>query len=278
MEERWTPSGVRLRLAAASPGPWNWLLVPGGPGLGSESLAGLAQVCTVPGRVWLVDLPGDGSNRGHAAVPARPFQRWPHVLAEALDQLEDCVVVGHSTGGMFALSVPALERRLSALVLVSSGPDAGWRQAFERWAAAHPVPGLEDAAQRYAASPGDGTLRDLTVAAAPWNFTAAGLTRGRALLAGLTYCHEAVTWADAHFDATYRAAWRPRGLPTLIVSGAEDHVVDQRVWERADGFTGPEVLRHVIDGAGHFPWIENPRAVRAAFAALLSRLSPAAEG
>ncbi|WP_160311171.1 alpha/beta fold hydrolase [Streptacidiphilus anmyonensis] len=274
MDERWTRSGVRLRRVAASDGPWNWLFVPGGPGLGSESLAGLAEVCAAPGTSWLVDLPGDGSNRGHAAVPPRPYEHWPHVLAEALDGLDRCVLVGHSTGGMFALFVPALEQRLAALVLVSSAPDAGWRHAFEEWAGAHPVPGLEDAARRYAAAPGDGTLRDLTLAAAPWNFTAAGLTRGRALLAALPYCHDAVAWADAHFDAEYRAAWRPRDLPTLIVSGAEDRVVDQRVWERADGFAGPHVLRRTVDRAGHFPWIENPGAVRDAVAALTVRLDP----
>ncbi|MEY9872030.1 pimeloyl-ACP methyl ester carboxylesterase [Streptacidiphilus sp. MAP12-33] len=64
MEERWTSSGVRLRRASLSPGRWNWLLVPGGPGLGSESLAGLVDPEAMPGTVWLVDLPGDGSNQG----------------------------------------------------------------------------------------------------------------------------------------------------------------------------------------------------------------------
>ncbi|WP_201777151.1 alpha/beta fold hydrolase [Streptacidiphilus neutrinimicus] len=239
MEERWTPSGVRLRRVAAAPGPWNWLFVPGGPGLGSESLAGLADASGVPGTLWLVDLPGDGSNRGHSAVPDRPFDHWPHVLAEAVDGLEQCVVVGHSTGGMFALSVPALADRLSALVLVSSAPDAGWRPIFEEWAGAHPVPGLEDAAQLYAAAPGDGTLRDLTLAAAPWNFTEAGLTTGRKLLAGLPYCHEAVAWADAHFDADYRAAWRGVRTASPPWSSAGPRTTS---WTRACG-SGPRASR-----------------------------------
>jgi pimeloyl-ACP methyl ester carboxylesterase len=249
--------------------------VPGGPGLGSESLAGLVDVCELPGTAWLVDLPGDGSNRG-PAVPGDPFERWPGVLAEAVEGLEDVVMVGHSTGGMFLLSVPELERRLAGLVLVSSAPDAGWRPLFEQWANARPVPGLAEAAERYGAAPGDGTLRALTRAAAPWNFTPEGLPLGRPLLADLPYCHDAVAWADEHFDATYRARWQPRTLPTLIVGGAEDHVVDQSVWDSAPGFAGPTVVRRTIEGAAHFPWVENPDAVRDAFAELVVRLEHSA--
>ncbi|MFJ7072228.1 alpha/beta fold hydrolase [Streptomyces sp. NPDC098781] len=271
-DEYWTASGVRLRRATTRRGPWNWLFLAGGPGLGSESLAGLVQVAAVPGTAWLLDLPGDGSNRGFPAVPTHPFRRWPHVLTEAVASLEDVVMVGHSTGGMFLLSVPELEQHLSALVLVSSAPHAGWRPAFEQWAQAHPLPGLEDAAGRYAADPSDETLRALTLAAAPWNFTTAGLPQGRALLDALPYCHEAVAWAGTHFDQRYRALWSPQALPTLLISGAQDHVVDQQLWEQARGFEQPHVLRHTVEQAGHFPWIDNPDAVRAAFTDLTARL------
>ena len=108
MQERWTVSGVRLREAAVRPGRWNWLFVPGGPGLGSQSLAGLVRAVALPGRSWLVDLPGDGSNRHPPGALADPFAQWPGVLAEAADGLDDVVLVGHSTGAMFALSVPEL--------------------------------------------------------------------------------------------------------------------------------------------------------------------------
>ena len=36
-ETRFTPSGVRLRRHSTRPGGLNWLLLPGGPGIGSES-------------------------------------------------------------------------------------------------------------------------------------------------------------------------------------------------------------------------------------------------
>ncbi|MER8186857.1 alpha/beta hydrolase [Kitasatospora sp. NPDC094015] len=272
--ERWTRSGVRLRRIAATEGRWNWLFVPGGPGLGSESVQGLARAAGVPGTVWLVDLPGDGSNRAVPQAGGSPYDRWPQVLAETVDALDDVVMVGHSTGGMFALATPALEGRLAGLALVSSAPHAGWRETFIRWALAHPLPGLDEAGAAYADDPNDRTLRALTLAAAAWNFTPAGLAAGRTLLDGLPFCNDAVAWADAHFDDTYRARWTPAagGPPTLIVSGAEDHVVDQGLWRQDASFDRPHVLHRTIEGAGHFPWLENPAALRGAFAELTALL------
>ena len=176
---RWTPGGVRLRPAGGQgTGPWNWLFVPGGPGVGSESLAGLVAVVRPPGTSWLVDLPGDGSNRGVPAVPEDPYRGWPGVLAEATAGLDHVIMVGHSTGGMFLLATPELEPRLRGVVLVDSARDAAWRPRFEEFALSHPLPGLDAAAARYADSPGDHTLRDLTLRAASWNFTAPALDAG----------------------------------------------------------------------------------------------------
>ncbi|MGI5450055.1 alpha/beta fold hydrolase [Streptomyces sp. CA-243310] len=268
----WTPSGVRLRRASHRPGRWNWLFVPGGPGLGSESLLGLVRAAEVPGTAWLLDLPGDGSNRGLPAVPRDPYARWPDVLVEAAEALSDVVVVGHSTGGMFLLSVPALAPHLAGLALVDSAPHAGWRDSFAAYADTHPCPEAAAAATAHARHPTDASLRALTLAAAPWNFTPDSLAEGRSLLAGLPYNHAATAWADQHFDDAYEARWAPRGLPTLIVSGAEDRVVDQHLWREEPAFNGPETHHRVIEGAGHFPWIENPDAIRSAFADLTVRL------
>ncbi|MFF3068814.1 alpha/beta fold hydrolase [Kitasatospora sp. NPDC057936] len=271
---RWTRSGVRLRLLSQGEGQWNWLFVPGGPGLGSESVAGLARAAEVPGSLWLVDLPGDGSNRGVPQVPEQPYGRWPGVLVEAARELDEVVMVGHSTGGMFMLSVPELQEQLAGMALVSSAPHAGWRQTFAQWADAHPLPGLAEAADAYGRDSNDETLRTLTLTAAQWNFTTTGLAAGRALLEGLPYCHDAVAWADAHFDETYQARWKPdsSSLPTLIVSGSEDHVADQSLWKDDPAFDRSHVLQHTIHGGSHFPWIENPQAVRAAFADLTTLL------
>lgn len=268
MNEHLTPSGVRLRQRKAGQGPLNWLFLPGGPGIGSESLHELVDGLDLPGSAWMVDLPGDGSNR---VAQSDPFARWPQVLLEALDVLSDCIYVGHSTGGMYLLSVPELEARLRGLVLISSAPDATWHPRYVTMTQAHPLPEFDAAAETFAK---DGTLerlRELVVASAPWNFTSKGLEAGRDLLSRMPYNLDAVTWSDEHFDHVYAAKWWPASLPTLILGGAEDRIVDQRLWEDPR-FRTPNITHTRIEGGGHFPWIDAPEPVRKAFASFSAGL------
>jgi pimeloyl-ACP methyl ester carboxylesterase len=255
-----TASGVRLRPVARRPGDLNWLLLPGGPGIGSQSLQGLAEAVAVPGVTWLVDLPGDGSN----AVGGDPFTGWPGVLAEAARALPRVVFAGHSTGGMYLLSVPELEPLLAGLVLVSSAPHAGWLADFVQMTREHPLPAVDAAGAVYEADPTDVNLGRVAVASAPWNFTAEGVTAGADLLARMPYNTAAVDWSARHFDSTYALRWWPATVPTLIVSGAQDRIVTQRLWDEP-GFHGGHVLHRRIEDAAHFPWVERPGAVRAAF-------------
>ncbi|MEO7122743.1 MAG: alpha/beta hydrolase, partial [Lacisediminihabitans sp.] len=126
MQEVFTPSGVRLRAVRTNPGQLNWLFLPGGPGLGSESLAELVAAVDVAGTSWLVDLPGDGSNVDAPGAPANPYELWPQVFLEAVAAVDNPVCVGHSTGGEYLLSIPELEHRIRGLVLVSSAPNSEW--------------------------------------------------------------------------------------------------------------------------------------------------------
>jgi pimeloyl-ACP methyl ester carboxylesterase len=271
-DEFWTTGGVRLRRARRTPGPWNWLFFPGGPGIGSESLIELEATARCPGTSWLVDLPGDGSNVDAPGAPEDPYGRWPHVLLEAVDAVPHPVAVGHSTGGEYLLSVPGLEERLAGLVLVSAAPDCGWMPTFEAMCAADPLPEVAAATERYEVDPTRHNLADIAVAAAPWNFTAEGLPAGRDLLARMPYNRLAVEWSDLHFDHQYVSSWFPAATPTLILSGSADRIVDQSLWDDPR-YRGPHVRRVVVDGGAHFLWIERPDAVSQAFAQFASTLS-----
>lgn len=268
----WTPSGVRLRSRARRPGKLNWLFLPGGPGIGSESLHELVDTVEVPGNLWLVDLPGDGSNVAAPGAPADPYSRWPQVLAEAADAVASPVYVGHSTGGEYLLSTPALARRLQGLVLISSAPDASWLPAFEETMRGDPLPAVQRATGRYEADPTNENLRAVAIASAPWNFTSYGVARGADLLARMPYNTHAAGWSAANFDHNYELAWWPTTVPTLIISGAADRIVTQTLWQ-SERFSAPNVIRRVIPDAGHFPWIEQPAAVREAFAEVAQRIS-----
>ncbi|CAI8807242.1 alpha/beta fold hydrolase [Pseudomonas zeae] len=269
LQTLFTSSGVRLRPHSTRPGTLNWLLLPGGPRLGSESLEELANILCVPGTVWLVDLPEDGSNR-RPPGRATSFSNWPHVVIEAAQALTNVIFVGHSTGGMYLLSVPALESEIIGLALIGSAPDASWQEHFASMVSAHPLPAVDKANAQYEADRCDAHLAAIAVAAAEWNFTSAGLSTGRGMLERLPYNRE-VEWSENNFDRVYTAQWWPNALPVLIMAGSDDRIVDQRRWQQSR-FKSPNVSTALIDGAGHFPWIENPDAVQKAFSELAYRV------
>jgi pimeloyl-ACP methyl ester carboxylesterase len=259
----WTALGVRLRAHRRAAGELNWLFLPGGPGIGSESLIELIDAAELPGTCWLVDLPGDGSNVDAPGAPADPYSVWPQVLLEAAAAVPEPVFVGHSTGGEYLLSVPGLEAHLRGLALISTAPDARWMPEYEAMTERDPLPGVLDATRIYESDPTNENLARCAVESAPWNFEPDGLERGAALLARMPYNGSAVEWSADNFDRDYVSSWWPASTPTLIVSGGRDRIVTQRLWDDPR-FQGGHVIRARIDGAGHFPWIDRPDAVRAA--------------
>lgn len=273
-KELFTASGVRLRQRVQRPGGLNWLFLPGGPGIGSESLHELVDALDVPGSLWLVDLPGDGSNVALPEPSEGYYQMWPKVLLEAAQALPNCVYVGHSTGGMYLLSVPELEEHLRGLVLISTAPDAGWHPRFVEMTLQNPLPEVESAGRAFEEERTNERLRDVAVASAPWNFTEESVDVGRELLGRMPYNFAAVDWSDRHFDHTYVARWWPASLPTLILSGSRDRIVDQALWEDPR-FQGQNVLHRTLAGGAHFLWIEKPEAVREAFAELAAMIQAA---
>jgi pimeloyl-ACP methyl ester carboxylesterase len=87
----------------------------------------------------------------------------------------------------------------------------------------------------------------------------------------MPYNVEAVEWSAREFDDVYAARWWPAQLPTLIVSGSDDRIVDQSLWDRPQ-YRNANVLHRQIEGGAHFPWIEEPAQVAAAFRELHARL------
>ena len=158
------------------------------------------------------------------------------------------------------------------MALVSAASNAGWMPVFEAMAQTNPLPGVIAATELYSRRPSNEALARITVESAPWNFTSAGLERGRELLARMPYNRAAVEWSDQHFDRSYVLKWWPEQLPTLVLSGAQDRIATQRLWDDPR-YRGPNVIRRTIADAGHFLWIEQPQAAHDAFAELADRIA-----
>jgi pimeloyl-ACP methyl ester carboxylesterase len=249
----------------------NWLFLPGGPGLGSESLLSLLNILTLPGNLWLLDLPGDGSNT--TSNNSESFSYWAAALIEAIKEFEHVILVAHSTGGMYALSLPELADLLDGLILLNSAPDAKWQALFAEVVKTHPIAAVEILQKQYIESPNNKALKDLTVASAPYLFTKKGRARGIEMLSSLPYNYEACQWSAEHFDRTYLAKWVPKTIPTLILAGKEDLITPLKLFEQDKRFYRDNIVLKSIRDAGHFPWIENPDEVVAIFNAYANQFN-----
>jgi pimeloyl-ACP methyl ester carboxylesterase len=264
--ERFTASGVRLRLRLNA-GRGLWLLVPGGPGIGSDSMGELADL--LPGSVWSIDLPGDGSN----VAASDRFDLWPTVLVEAVRAIPDAVVVGHSVGAMQVLLVPEIEEHAAAIVLISGAPDHRAFVPLETLAREHPDDAAVAAYGRFIASPTDASARAWLLASAGWSFVPPYVEKGRKMLARLPISCPPMLWSARHFDGSYHYAWWPTRIPVLIVSGSQDQLVDQTSWSSVMP-RGDDSARAWISDAAHYPWIENPAAVRKALTEFADASTP----
>lgn len=260
-----TTSQARLRQVKSSEGITNWIFLPGGPGLGSESILPLLNILDLPGTFWLLDLPGDGSNTDGV------FSKWPKALLESANQLDHVVLAAHSTGGMYALSLPELEPLLDGLVLLDSSPNAKWQDVFNEAMQKMPLPELEALHLAYVKNPNNENLKALTVASSPYLFTKEGLAAGKKLLESLPYSYKTCVWSEKHFDSTYKAKWIPK-IPTLILAGEKDLLTPLTLFSDDNRFSRSNIILKSIKGAGHFPWIENPRDVAEALKEIKTRI------
>jgi proline iminopeptidase len=265
---------VRLHYRVSGQGP---VLIahPGGPGTDAAflgDLAGLEEIATI---VWL-----DPRGTGGSTAPADPMAYSLDDYAADLEALREHLglervgLLGFSHGGMVAMRHAAQHSdRLTHLILLDTAPVLD-EESMARATAAMDLrrgePWYEEVRRAIDAEE-DAPLDDA------------------AALAGLLhilpmYFHHwddvaqrfAAPLRDATFHARVGASWnaeqarldlRPElariTVPTLIVVGDDDFICDAvAARDMADRIAGAQLA--VIADAGHFPWVEQPAAFRAA--------------
>ena len=254
----WTKLKARLQLIRTTPGAnFNWLFLAGGPGLGSDSLNPLTQLLRLPGSMWNLDLPGDGSNL--TTDDSQHFSHWSEALVEAVGALDHVILVAHSTGGMYALSTPALSKILVGLVLMDSAPDASWQKSFMQHVNKNPIKDSKNLQTKYGKKPNNDLLKKITIASAQYSFTKKGISKGVSLLKSLPFNYKTCEWSGKHFDQKYKAKWIPNTTPTLILAGEKDQIIPLDFFIESKKFQRKNIMIRNIKNAGHFPWIENPK-------------------
>jgi pimeloyl-ACP methyl ester carboxylesterase len=216
----------------------------------SPQLTGLADVA----RMIAVDLPGHGATQGEGCQEVERYAAWVAGLLDALEGGRP-VLVGHSMGGAIAqtlaLGDPA---RYAGLVLVGTGARlrvlARILQLFRE---------------------GPALASDLvgSLSYSPLTPPGAVVEAERAL----RETGAAVTLGDFlacdRFDLMGRLG--DLRLPTLVVVGRDDRLTPPK-YAAYLAQSIPAARLVEVDGAGHFPQLEQPAAVNAALRGFLAAL------
>lgn len=271
--------GCRLAVHQVGDGP-PLLCVPGGPGRAAdylEDLGGLSR-CR---RLLLLDNRGTGASELPADRSSLQFPRLADDLADVQRELAlaPADLLGHSAGCPVALLHAA--RRpddVRRLVLVTpSGRPFGWTpddlddiraaRADEPWfaEAAEAQAAMEHASPRIR---GELERETRPFWYGRWDERAqahaAGADRQMSLRANAGYPP-----GDGYDAVAARESLRSVTADVLIVVGGRDALTGASVAERfTDVLPKAEVAR--IDGAGHFPWVDEPDAFRAAVESFLA--------
>lgn len=234
--ETTTLHGFRLRLLQRNPGPV-WLFLPGGAGLGSEYLESLINIIEVPGSLYLVDFPGDGSN----PTPLQP-EKWKEGLISLVKSFHHVRLVAHSFASMFVLTCPELENHLEALVLLS--PSA-------KKLTHHKTGPIQ--------------LKEYFLSRLDLYVLPETVQRAKKLFEDLPYKDAAFLWVRDHFHPTFQPSWVPEKVPTWIITGSLDQITPLSSFKGTPYLGRSNIVVHPIPGASHFPWLEKPEEVRQAF-------------
>lgn len=254
----WTSHHARLQqISSIQNGNINWVLLPGGPGDGSEYLRSLAMALKLPGTTWLLDLPGNGSNQIKSQKVN--FNQWPEDLVEAVAKLPNVVLIAHSFGGMLALSSPKLQQHLKGIILISTAPDNSFQKSSEQLAKRINIPDFNAEKKYYLEQHHDDAgLKYVNIAIAKnYYFTPDFVEQGTQLIKNMSYSHLAFDWGLQQFMPNYKARWVPEKIPVLILAGEKDVLIPMNVFPSNPAFHRPNIQITIIANAGHYLWVDN---------------------
>jgi proline iminopeptidase len=231
------------------------VLLHAGPGLdGSIFLPG-AEALASDYRLLLVDLPGNGRSPDPEEWTLAAHAR---ALEEVVAPLGEYTLLGHSFGGFVALQHLA-DFPGSATRLIASCTDAD----------EEPAPGVGDPEAAYANLPpdveaafeleerltSDEEAREAWLGQLP--FFAPDPEPVRAAFADVVFRHQAMLHASEGGELHALTALATSEIPVLAIAGEHDRPTPPACARRIAS-TAPRGELLIVEGAGHFPFVEQP--------------------
>ncbi|MCH9611435.1 MAG: hypothetical protein SP1CHLAM42_15260 [Chlamydiales bacterium] len=255
---------VQYTQKSSNPGP-TWLFLPGGPGCHSSYFNSLVELLDLPGSVYLIDMPGNGTDE------EIDFNCWFDLFLPMVKRFDNPILVGHSFGGMMPLLFPELEELLSGLVLLHSTPKL-WQEAAAQKAEKLGVASNGPEMANFAQNPSQETFAAALDACMPFYFAPENIEKGRAFCKGFPFNYHAAIWGLAKMEEIqFDAKWIPSKVPTLIIGSEYDCICPFELYDSR--FDRGNIEKLYIKDAGHFGWLEKPDVYKEAFNSLLKKKS-----
>ncbi len=259
---------VRYELYRTNGGKgYNWLFFPGGPGIDASYMHQIADLVAFPGNVWMIDLPGNGTNKVEGG-----YDSWFSNYLRIVKQFENPITVGHSFGAMLSLTFPELESLLSANVILNSIPLFRPQKSME-YAKQFALPDFTNEMQQFLQTQSQETFHAFFKACMPYYFSKENLEEGMRALLTIPFPYEVALWGQQQIaNGLLDAKWIPENVPTLIVGGTNDCMCPFELFNEDPRFHKSTITLTCLDGAGHFPWIDSQHAFRQALTKFIGAL------
>ncbi|MDR3477216.1 MAG: alpha/beta hydrolase [Gammaproteobacteria bacterium] len=260
--------GYRINQISHAPG-YNWLFLPGGPGLGSEYLIAHCKKLKLPGTITVLDFPKDGTNeQGILGI-----QHWQEGLVDLLKNFHRPILVTHSFSGMLVLSMPDIEKHLAGLVLMNTTTVNSFFEHVSAMRDKHQLPDLLPAASAYHLNPSNQTYREFWDTYKYYCFTADEMAEGEKIIPLFAFNNESYHYAITHFFMNYSCKWHPTTIPLMTITSENDFICPPLIFKQDKRFQSHNVINKVIIKAGHCPWLIYFDAVQECFNEYIEKLN-----
>lgn len=245
-----TKYGYRIQQISEGIG-YNWLFLPGGPGLGSEYLQSLCEQLNLSGSVYRVDFPMDGTNpKGTLDI-----EQWRLGLVDLLRSMPKVILVCHSFSAMFALLVPEIETELAGLVLMNTTTTNTFFEHIDAVQKKYSLPDLLPAASQYHLDPTDASYKAFWDSYKHYCFTHEELVEGENLQTLFTFNSAAYYYAIQHVFPNYQSQWYPTKIPAMTISSEFDYICPPKIFIEDQHYQAHNIINKMIFKAGHCPWL-----------------------
>lgn len=259
--------GYRINQITTDSG-YNWLFLPGGPGLGSEYLIDFCKKLKLPGSITLLDFPKDGTN----TQGMLDFKYWQDGIIEVLKSHANPILVTHSFSGMFALNMPELEDLLTGIVLMNTTTTNSFFEHVNAMYQKHHLPDLVPAASEYHLSPSDKAYRTFWDTYKYYCFTQEELGIGEKMMELFAYNNKSYYYAIEHFYPDFNCKWSPETIPVMTIASELDFICPPEIFIRDKKFQKQNIANKLIFKAGHCPWIIHNDQIQICFDEFIERL------